>query len=566
MTTKPSTSEPIFERHQTLAVPEISDYLRAIETGACVPCKDQIALAKHVRKVFAEEKLWVDTGTLARYMSYQRYFNFKLLSWEKFLIALWLCTYEQDGNESFPRWPQLLMLLGRGAGKNGFISFCAFCLVSKANGIPLYDVDICANTDEQAQTSFLDVKRILDSEAGKWKRAFSWNMDGITNKSTGSRIKHRTDNPDSKDGLRSGCVIFDELHAYTDWKNLNVFTTGLGKTPDPRRLYSTTDGDVRDGPLDKLKERADHILNDGEPDRGFLPFICRLDSDDEVNDPAMWPKANPRYLSSASLRHEMADEYEDWKLDPINNAAFMTKRMNRPQGRKEAEVASWDDLVAASRDPGDLHGKPCVIGIDFAKSSDMVGGAVLCRDGDEWQAVVHGWWCTQSADAGRIRAPLDEWANMGLVTIVDDVEISPEIIAEWCRDVERDHEVRAVGYDSYRHVWMRRALEEQGFSASGKEARCVLTRPSDIMRVQPSITSAFKRHLIAWGDNPLARWSANNAKLEPAPHNNFVYGKIEPRSRKTDPFTALVAAFCVSDRLDEPEAAPIELMQPLIFH
>ena len=46
---------------------------------------------------------------------------------------------------------------------------------------------------------------------------------------------------------------------------------------------------------------------------------------------------------------------------------------------------------------------------------------------------------------------------------------------------------------------------------------------------------------------------------------NFAFGKIEPRSRKTDPFMALVAAFCVADRLDEPEPTPIEMMTPFFL-
>jgi phage terminase large subunit-like protein len=54
------------------------------------------------------------------------------------------------------------------------------------------------------------------------------------------------------------------------------------------------------------------------------------------------------------------------------------------------------------------------------------------------------------------------------------------------------------------------------------------------------------------------RWATNNAKLAPAPHDNFTYGKIEPHGRKTDPFMALVAAFAAVDKLDEPKQATVE--------
>ena len=57
---------------------------------------------------------------------------------------------------------------------------------------------------------------------------------------------------------------------YQDYKNINVFTTGLGKKKHPRRSYYTTQGDVREGPLDDLLETAEGILFGGEPDNGQM--------------------------------------------------------------------------------------------------------------------------------------------------------------------------------------------------------------------------------------------------------------------------------------------------------
>ena len=61
-----------------------------METGRVPASIEMHQLCAHVRKVFAEERLWVDTEKLARYMGYQRYFPFNLSSDEKFQIALWL--------------------------------------------------------------------------------------------------------------------------------------------------------------------------------------------------------------------------------------------------------------------------------------------------------------------------------------------------------------------------------------------------------------------------------------------------------------------------------------------
>ena len=46
------------------------------------------------------------------------------------------------------------------------------------------------------------------------------------------------------------------------------------------------------------------------------------------------------------------------------------------------------------------------------------------------------------------------------------------------------------------------------------------------------------------------RWACQNSKTVTSPSGNMTYGKIEPKSRKTDPFKAFVAAECVSECLN----------------
>lgn len=110
---------------------------------------------------------------------------------------------------------------------------------------------------------------------------------------------------------------------------------------------------------------------------------------------------------------------------------------------------------------------------------------------------------------------------------------------------------------------MREALEKIGFDP--KERKNVrLIRPSDIMKIQPSvIASCFVKHLFSWGDCPPLRWATNNTKLvrsgkaEGTDTGNFYYAKIEGKSRKTDPFMALVASMAIEDSIVQiPDTLP----------
>ena len=134
----------------------------------------------------------------------------------------------------------------------------------------------------------------------KLKKFFSWTKEKVVSKNTKSTMKGETNSPKGKDGLRSGICIFNEIHQYEDYKNINVFTTGLGKKKHPRRSYYTTNGDVREGPLDDLLATSEEILKENAPDNGLLPFICKLNKKEDVHDEKNWPAANPSlpYLPS----------------------------------------------------------------------------------------------------------------------------------------------------------------------------------------------------------------------------------------------------------------------------
>ena len=406
-------------------IPEIQDWIDIVENDTYKCSKDQKLLVKHVKKCFKNEKIHVNTEQLSKYMHLAKeYVPFDLFPWQKFIIALHDCTYWDDSG--MPRWPDLFAMLGRGAGKDGTIAVEAFCLTSPYNGIREYDVDICANNEEQAMrpvqdlTGFFEEPKILR----KIKKFYDWTKEKITCSKTKSTVKGRTNSPKGKDGLRSGIVIFNEIHQYENYDNINVFTTGLGKKEHPRRSYYTTNGDVREGPLDDLLEDAEGILQGEEDDNGLLPFICRLDSKKEVDDEANWTKANPSLPYLPNLLAETRKEYREWKKNPERLPAFMSKRMNLTAGAKEAAVTSWENIKATNKELPELKGWSCTVGIDYMKTSDFAAVNFHFKDGDKRYDINHAWICSASKDIPRIKAPWREWVKKGQLeySIVADIQ------------------------------------------------------------------------------------------------------------------------------------------------
>lgn len=541
----------------------VLNYLEAVETDTPRACPEQHALAAHIRKCFADEDIYVDTEQLRRYLSLSRYFPYKqLFSWQEFLIALWDCTYTAEGR---PRWKTLFSMVGRGAGKDGLIAFDSMCSVSPYNPVKHYNVDICANNEEQAMTPVLDLVATLESpdHEKKLKRFFYHTKELVQGRENKGVIKGRTNNPKGRDGMRSGKVVFNEVHQFENYNNIKVFVTGQGKVAQPRVGIFTSNGEINDGPLDDYLARGRRILFENEPDNGFLPFICCLKDREQVHDPDNWYMANPSLIYLPDLYQETADEYRDWVEHPEQNGDFLTKRMGLRAGYQEISVTDYEKILATKQPIPDLRGWTCTVGLDYAELSDWAGINLHFRRGADRFDINHAWVCLKSKTLPRVKAPWKAWAEAGHLTAVDDVSINPDLLAAYIQDAARRYNIKALAMDHYRWTLVSESMRAVGFDAADK-SRVKLVRPSDIMQVEPVIQECFDRQLFHWDDNPCLRWAVNNTKRVRSSRKlgvdtgNFIYAKIEAKSRKTDPFMALAASMTIEPLLGtgEPLAMP----------
>ena len=541
---------------------EVLGYLESVEQDCPRACREQHALAAYVRRVFAQEDVYVDREQLGRYLGLVKYFPYdRLFPWEEFLLTLWDCTYKADGT---PRWKTVLCMVGRGAGKDGFIAFDSACSISPYNPVAHYNVDICANNEEQAVTPVKDLAEVL--ETPKWesklRKHYYHTKELIQGRKNKGVMKGRTNNPKGRDGMRSGKVVFNEVHAFENYDNIKVFITGQGRVAQPRVGIFTSNGEVSDGPLDDYLARGRRILFEGEEDNGFLPFICCLESKDQVHDPENWFMSNPSLYYMPHLQQEIADEYRDWKDHPEQNGDFITKRMGIRAGFKEIAVTDYEKVKATNQTVPDLQGWSCTVGIDYAELSDWAAVNLHFRRGAERYDINHAWMCLQSRMLSRVKAPWREWAERGFVTAVDDVSIHPDLLAQYIAKAAEKYNLKMLAMDHYRWTLVSESLRKIGFDAADK-TRVKMIRPSDIMQVEPVIQECFDRGLFHWGDNPCLRWAVNNTKRVASSRKlgvdtgNFIYAKIEARSRKTDPFMALVASMVVEPALGD--GMPVEM-------
>lgn len=527
--------------------PYIDQYIDDCRSGKNIVGKEILLAMDYVESKLNNPDVFIDTKKIDKAVELmERYFEISLFDWELFVTACIHCFYKSDDTVVFST---IFIMEGRGNGKNGFISPIAWYLTTHYHGIKGYNIDIVANAEDQAKTSFEDIYHVLERTWAKSKKFFYKSLVKIVNLITKSYIKFNTSNAKTKDSKRTGCLIFDEVHQYENYDQIKVFTSGFGKRKHARTFYITTQGNVREGVLDDMLAITRDILKGIIKDLRWLPLIYRIDAEEEAKDPNMWHKANPSLKYLATLRLEMEQQFIEMKYKPAIEEEFYTKRMNWPKGNRELQVTEWDNIKATNRPLPDLTGWDCTVGIDYASLRDWAAVNFHFRKGDLRYDFGRYWVCTQNPELARVKAP---WKTWDTCVPVDDVEISPELLTDYIEETAQKYNIKKIALDNYRYSLMKDALEKIGFDP--KERKNVyLVRPSDIMKIEPVIESCFNKQLFVWGDNPALRWATNNTKRvrsgkkEGTDTGNFYYAKIEAKSRKTDPFIALAASMVVED-------------------
>lgn len=529
----------------------IEEYFEKYENGEIRLNKDRIDLINYLKRdVLSRDDLYFDEQQIENYISFSERWFFFLDPWEKF-IAPFIFLYFKEDDELF--FEEFFISMGRGGGKNGFITTLATYFISPLHGIPHYDVAVVANSEEQAKTSFKEAFDKIESEKSLQKSFEAWKAQ-IIGKATKSVFKFKTSNASTKDGGREGCVIYDEIHEMEDRATVDVFSGGLGKVANPREFFIGTDGFVREGFYDQLVERCRNVMNGDNPDDDrIFPFICKLDDKSEVDDYEMWEKANPAFEKpilgrSKRLFNKVKKQYLALNTNPGGRLAFMTKRMNLPEEDVEKDVTSWENILATNKPFPELLHRTAIAGFDYASIRDFASVGLLFKIDGQYVWKTHSFVRKGFLQMVKLKAPIEEWEQRGLLTIVDEPSIDPMHIVRWL-DSQRDYYgIQKVVADNYRMDLLKPLLEEYGFEYE------FIRNPRGVhSKVAPIVEDSFANHKIIFEDNPLMRWYVQNTLVKTDALGNKTYLKKEEKTRKTDGFQAFLMALYKSDEIEETD-------------
>lgn len=544
---------------------EINDYIDFVKKNPDKINKERKLLIKNiVMPTLARNDVFFDKKTYQNCLKYCENNYYKLFPYQKFIYAFVFMYVD-----NIPLFKKIIVEMGRGNGKDGFIMPLMNFLQTPLYGIKNYHIDIIANNEDQAKDSFNVVYDMLDDKWNKFKSKFYKTKELIKNRKTRAELRYNTSNAKTKDGKKSGAILFNEYHAYENYDQINVFSSQLGKIKHARTFIITTNGYVRDGPLDELLDICNDILKTGDNDLHYFPFLCKLNDIKEVDNPKNFILANPSMEFMPDLKEQILYDYKEMLKLPSKKAEFLTKRMNLPARNEEATVAKWEDILRACyvdvenkierKVPEDISHYSCVIGIDYADIRDFASAGFLFKiDGVlTWRQKT--WICRNSPYFESIKFPLEQ--NIGLegfddYEIVNAESLSVDMIVDWCVEQMEEYDVVKIIMDTYRFKLFREAFERCGITIESKKnpdglVRMIRNQGAINTYIAPLIEKAFVDGNINFGNSAIMRWYTNNTAVKMDKYGNKSYEKIEPKLRKNDGFMAFVCGVSAEDMLDE---------------
>ena len=274
---------------------------------------------------------------------------------------------------------------------------------------------------------------------------------GIENFLTGSYLEIRPMSIDKLQGLNSRVNTIDEwLSGDIREDVMGPLEQGASKNDDYLIVAISSEGTARNGPGDTIKMELASILKGDYPNPHVSIWWYKLDSIDEVNNPEMWPKANPNIGKTVTYETYQLDVDRAEKNPSVRND-ILAKRFGIPM-EGYTYYFTYEETIPHRR--RDFWKMPCALGADLSQGNDFCSFTFLfplqngCF-GIKTRNYIASTTLMKLPSA--MRAKYDDFMKEGSLvvlegTILDMMDVYDDLDKHI---IECDYDVRCLGFDPY---------------------------------------------------------------------------------------------------------------------
>lgn len=293
------------------------------------------------------------------------------------------------------------------------------------------------------------IQNTTGSKANRVKLAST--KKGIENFLTGSLLEIRPMSINKLQGLRTKIATIDEwLSGDIREDVVGAIEQGASKLDDYLIVAISSEGTVRNGSGDTIKMELMDILKGEYITPHVSIWWYKLDSLDEVADPAMWLKANPNLGKTVT--------YETYQLDvdraekaPAARNDILAKRFGLPMEGYTYYFSYEETLPHRKRKYWQM---PCALGADLSQGDDFCAFTFLFplqdgRFGVKTRNYISSLTLTKLPLA--MRSKYDEFLAEGSLVVIEGAVLEMmDVYDDLDQHItENEYDVRCFGYDPY---------------------------------------------------------------------------------------------------------------------
>lgn len=495
---------------------------------------------------------------------------FILQPFQKFIIYN-LVGFKLKGTD-IVRFHEALIFIPRKNGKTGTAAALAWALSLwyRKSGSKCY-IAAAALMQSLETFNFLDYN--VDRMGEKWERG---KKDGLVHVidnnnehsmeatlSDGSFfIRALASNPDAQDSLNANLCICDEIHAFKQPKQYNLFKECQKAYTNKLLIGISTAGDNAQGFLGQRLKYCRQVLDGTIEDEQYFIFMCCADEDEngevDYTNPVVQEMANPNYGVTIRPADIMNDALQA-QNDPQQRKDFFAKSLNIfsnslkswfdiEEFRRSDQQYDWT-LEQLSRLPIDWYG-----GADLSRMYDLTAAALYGQYKDVDIVITHAFFpvvmAARKADEDGI--PLFGWQDDGWLTMCNSPTVNVADVVNWFIAMRaRGFKIKKVGHD-------RKFAGEEYFPAMKDAGFHVLDIPQYFYLKSQGfrhIEKKAKDGLLYYLHSEAYEYCVENVTAVEKTDDAVQYSKIQPEHR-IDLFDASVfACVCMANDYERKKKA-----------
>lgn len=390
---------------------------------------------------------------------------------------------------------------------------------------------------------FLTEGSLQNTTGSKAKRAkLVSTKKGIENFLTGSLLEVRPMSISKLQGLRCKIATVDEwLSGETREDVIGAIEQGASKLDDYLIVAISSEGTVRNGIGDTIKMELMSILKGEYINPHVSIFYYKLDSVDEVANPAMWPKAQPN-LDKTVTYEVYQQDVERAEKAPASRNDILAKRFGIPMEGYTYFFPYEETLPHKYREYWQM---PCALGGDLSRGDDFCAFTFLfpLPNGDfgiKTRSYISSLTYNKLQPAMHLK--YQEFIKEGSLIVLEGTILDMmDVYDDLDRHIdEMQYDIMAFGYDPYNaKTFVERWISEHGRFGVEKVIQGAQTESvplGELKKLSEERKLLFDEDIMsfAMGNSITLEDTNGNRKLLKQRHDQ----KIDPVAAMMDAFVA----------------------------